>query len=200
MKKIFLAILVAGLFLSFNLALAKNNECTTIQSGELLASDGSMITTRYDQWGYNYQAHIFNGWYDNYSRPDVPVISGDRLMMKWNDAWLSNKDCDGDNLLDRHYGYNTYIGSGAWLTNHARGSYEGSEGQTCLWSDFVKIVAVPEDAVQTSNTWYDADGTEIGPSIWGQFAIIQEVSSDPCGQSTDLMNYKSQLKAGLGNW
>ncbi len=37
--------------------------CTTIQSGELLASDGSIIETGYDDWGYNYQARIFNGFY-----------------------------------------------------------------------------------------------------------------------------------------
>ena len=27
--------------------------CTTIQSGELLTSDSSAITTGYDEWGYN---------------------------------------------------------------------------------------------------------------------------------------------------
>ena len=43
---------------------------------------------------------------------------------KWNDAWLSNKDCDGDGLLDRHYGLDSYRGSGAWLTNHQSGEYE----------------------------------------------------------------------------
>ena len=37
--------------------------CTTIQSGELLASDGSVITTGFDQWGYNYQGHMFKGGY-----------------------------------------------------------------------------------------------------------------------------------------
>ncbi|MFH1153059.1 MAG: hypothetical protein V1793_04525 [Pseudomonadota bacterium] len=37
--------------------------CATIQSGTILASDGAVIETGYDQWGYNYQAHIFNGYY-----------------------------------------------------------------------------------------------------------------------------------------
>jgi len=39
------------------------NTCTTIQSGEILASDGSTIVPGYDDWGYNYQAHMFNGLY-----------------------------------------------------------------------------------------------------------------------------------------
>ena len=95
--------------------------CTTIQSGELLASTGETLVVGYDEFGYNYQAHMFNGRYCDYDR----VIGGDscdvELMMKWNDAWISNKDCDGDGLLDRHYGFTSYRGSGAWLTNHMRG-------------------------------------------------------------------------------
>jgi len=106
--------------------------CTTIQSGELIASDLSVITTGYDQWGYNYQAHMFNGKYcDAYRDADwCQPYSEDNLMMKWNNVWLSNTDCDEDGLLDRHFGFNSYIGSGAWLTNHQSGTYEDEEYQT----------------------------------------------------------------------
>ena len=62
--------------------------------------------------------------------------------MKWNDTWLSNEDCDGDGKLDRYYGYDSYIGSGAWLTNHNSGVYD----VVCEWDYFVKIVAAPADA------------------------------------------------------
>ncbi|HER23563.1 MAG TPA: hypothetical protein ENO17_00635 [Candidatus Atribacteria bacterium] len=104
---------------------AKPTECTTIQSGTLLTSDDEVITTGYDKWGYNYQALMFNGYYcDSYRDAAWCQEWKDvGLIMKWNDAWLSNKDCDGDGLLDRHYGSPTYIGSGAWLTNHQWGSY-----------------------------------------------------------------------------
>ena len=70
-----------------------------------------------DQWGYNYQAHMFNGFYcDAYRDASwCQPYKDDQLAMKWNDAWLSNMDCDGDELLDRHNGYSGYIGSGAWL-------------------------------------------------------------------------------------
>ena len=91
----------------------EKNICTTIQSGTLLASDGSVITTGFDQWGYNYQAHQYIGYDGNYQRPPELVDWGYRLMMKWNDAWLSNVDCDSDSKLDRHYGFDSYIGSGA---------------------------------------------------------------------------------------
>jgi hypothetical protein len=154
----------------------------------------------FDQWGYNYQAHIFNGKYCDSYRDAAwcQPYKDDELMMKWNDAWLSNKDCDGDGLLDRHFGYTSYIGSGAWLTNHQKGSYE-ENGKTCKWVYFIKIVAAPADATKTLGVWYTATGTEIGPDIWGEFAIIEEINNDPCAGFHGKL-YGSPNHAGLGNW
>jgi hypothetical protein len=175
--------------------------CTTIQSGELLNSAGQVIPVGYDEWGYNYQAHLFNGMYcDAYQDAAWCQAWKDvYLSMKWNDAWISNLDCDGDSLLDRHYGYPSYIGSGAWLTNHQRGTYEGEEGQTCKWEYFVKIVAAPEDAYVENGYWYAADGTEIGSVIWGEFAKIMMIDNDTCTGSHGV-NYLSPDHVGLGNW
>lgn len=173
--------------------------CTAIQGGELLASDGSLIETGYDEWGYNYQAHAFNGMYcDAYRDAEwCQPYSDVGLMMKWNNAWLSNKDCDDDSLLDRHNGFDSYLGSGAWLTNHQSGSYE-QDGETCDWDYFVKIVAAPEDAYEDGGFWYNAEGEEIGPVIWGEFAIIQQVENDPCA-GVEGLQYVSPDRAGLGN-
>jgi hypothetical protein len=289
----------------------EKNFCTTIQSGELNGSDGSLLTTGYNEWGYNYQAHMFNGmWcdYHPYYRLDgaghdwcIANYGDVELMMKWNDAWLANNDCDGDKLLDRHYGFPTYIGSGAWLTNHERGSYLGNwdligdwehigyfglseykhewtvtsqtdgifEGtgqypaggpytiswtmtgvvdgdnvemhitydngywadltgtiasggtmdgewtdsnsksgewettsgaatrETCEYDYFVKIVAAPADAYAEDGIWYTADGVEIGPVIWGSFAIIQEVENDACA-GIEGIQYNSPSPTGFG--
>jgi hypothetical protein len=196
-----LALVAAGAGMALAKKGGKNDECTTIPSGELLASDGSVIETGYDEWGYNYQARLFKGYYcDAYRdagwcQPYKEV----RLIMKWNDAWLSNKDCDGDGKLDRHYGHESYIGSGAWTTNHQSGVYEGNDGQECSWNYFVKIVAAPADAVLTDGVWYTAGGKEIGPAIWGAFAIIQQVSNDKCAGESGLM-YNSPVGPGLGKW
>lgn len=122
-----------------------------------------------------------------------------QLAMKWNDAWLSNKDCDDDGALDRHYGFASYIGSGAWLTNHQSGEYEDAEGNTVKWNYFVKIVAAPADATSTDGLWYAADGTEIGPVIWGDFAIIQQVEND-AGLGLHGVQYVSPSGAGLGTY
>ncbi len=177
------------------------DSCTTIQSGELLNSAGEVLTTGYDVWGYNYQARLFNGGYCDAYRDAAwcQEWKDVELTMKWNDAWLSNKDCNGDGLLDRHNGFPSYIGSGAWVTNHQKGVYEGEDGATCKWNYFVKIVAAPADATLLLGVWYAADGTEIGPEIWGEFATIQEVSNDTCTGDHGVF-YLSPDHTGLGGW
>ena len=184
-------VLVAALIAAPVIA-GKPSDCTTIKDGTLLASNGDPLVLGYDEFGYNYQAHLFNGRYCDYNR----VIGGSycdvKLVMKWNDAWLSNKDCDGDGLLDRHSGYDTYIGSGAWCTNHQTGEDENGK-----WTYFVKIVAAPADATVDGGMWYAADGTEIGPVIWGSFAIIQQVSNDKFYGEHGVL-YKSPASPGFG--
>lgn len=196
-------VLVFGLVMTGQVAAKKpagvGKSCTTIQSGELLSSDGSVIEVGFDEWGYNYQAHLFNGTYcDAYRDAEwCQEYKDDQLSMKWNDAWLSNVDCDEDGLLDRHYGYDSYIGSGAWLTNHMSGEYLDGDDESCKWNYFVKIVAVPEDAELVDEVWYAADGSEIGPEIWGEFAIVQEVSNDACAGEHGLQ-YLSEFGPGFG--
>jgi hypothetical protein len=116
--------------------------------------------------------------------------------MKWNDAWLSNTDCDGDGKLDRHFGYLSYRGSGAWLTNHMSGTYE-ENGTVCSWTYFVKIVAAPLDAALIDGNWVTPGGIVIGPALWGDFAIIQEISNDACAGDSGLL-YKSPASPGFG--
>jgi hypothetical protein len=213
----------------------QDNGCPKIQSGEIFYSAGHYLSDQpisvgYDPFGYNYQAHMFKGSYFNvYSgRDGLPPYEGDaeaylaanpgaashwawpyrdvNLLMKWNDAWISNTDCgvdgdpesDPDGKLDRHWGFPTYIGSGAWETNHMWGEYE-IDGKTCNWDYFVKIVAAPADGYSEGGYWYAADGTEIGPAIWGAFAIIQQVENDPCAGIHGLQ-YVSPDHAGFGGW
>ena len=198
-----IAIGILGLLLLAAVAIAKpnGNDCTTIQSGDLESSTGDALSTGYDQWGYNYQAHMFNSNYCNYRRGlPVPECPGPwdnvDLIMQWNDAWLSNKDCDGDDLLDRHYETPIYTGSGAWLTNHMRGEYEDN-GDTCRWEYFVKIVAAPADANNVGGYWKTADGTEIGQVIWGSFAIIQSIYMDQCS-GVNGIGYLPPSPTGFG--
>ncbi|MBT7122573.1 MAG: hypothetical protein HN948_06125, partial [Clostridia bacterium] len=145
-KKLLLLILVMLITLSLFTtiaAAAPKEKCNSVTTGGVFYSAGHYlagqeITTGYDIFGYNYQAHYFKGSYVNVylGRAGLPPYMGDdaaylaanptaashwawpyreyMVEMKWNDAWISNKDQDGDGALDRHYGYDTYIGSGAW--------------------------------------------------------------------------------------
>lgn len=176
-------------------------KCATIQDGNLYTSTGDLIQPGFDQWGYNYQARKFQGGYcDSYHdaawcQPYKDI----NLAMKWNSAWLDNKDCNNDGLLDRHYGYPSYIGSGAWLTNNESGTYTDANGNLCSWNYFVKIVAVPVDAIESNGVWYTANGGEIGSVIWGQFAITQVVSNDPCAGDHGVQ-YHSPVGPGFGKY
>ena len=135
--------------------------CATIPSGLITDSVGNPIKVGYDIYGYNYQAHMFNGTYDSSDRNLDGTYWGltadwvdDKLMMKWSDPWLANVDCNSDGKLDRGLidGVSDGISKG-WLTNHWVGDDDHD-------TEFVKIV------------W-----TGPGSSLWGQYSIIQEVFS-----------------------
>lgn len=194
MRKLFVITLALG-FVIVMTSFARA-ECTTIQDETLYSSIGELITLGYDEFGYNYEAHMYNGRYCDYDRVEGGDYCDDDLIMKWNDGWLSNKDCDGDGKLDRHYGYDGYIGSGAWLTNHQSGKVEVN-GKLRKWTYFVKIAAVPSNAYKEDSYWYTADGILIGPVIWGSFAVIQEVLNDPSEGAHGIL-YKSPAGPGFG--
>lgn len=158
--------------------------CRDIQSGLIIDSAGHPITTGFDQFGYNYQAHMFNGTYDSVDR----ILDGkywgstgdyvdDKLMMKWSDSWLANVDCNLDGKLDRGLENGAVGGTSlGWETNNVEGDYDsdGDGTQDAHYTYFAKIV------------WVGPGGT-----LWGQYAIIEEVYNDPLGGFHGL-----QLKAG----
>ncbi|VGO22216.1 hypothetical protein [Pontiella sulfatireligans] len=106
------------------------------------------------------------------------------LYMKWNDAWLSNQDrgddsqgTEPDGNLDRHYGYASYFDSGAALINIQSQTYEIEiDGKTQLVREYyyLKLKAVTSTDVLVDGIWYTEGGDEIGPEIYGAFAIVKE--------------------------
>jgi hypothetical protein len=181
-------------------------ETEAVQTDDVQVIELAKAGGAFDEYGYNYNAYMFKGSYFNsYARgAGLPAWDGDdevyleanptavshwawpyrevNLLMKWNEAWLSKDKV-------RHEGYDSYIGSGAWLTNHQSGGEKKDH-----WTYFTKIVAAPADAVQDNGMWYTADGIEIGPVIWGSFATIQTVES---GLGAI---YISPAGPGLGKW
>lgn len=146
-----------------------HKDCATIQSGTLTDSLGNPLVMGYDQFGYNYQAHIFNGTYDSVDRVfgnDTSDYADDLLIMKWDDSWLANVDCDGDGKLDRGLGTSGPGISHGWLTNHLEGDYDsdGNGTQDAHYTSFDKIV------------WVGPGGP-----LWGQYEVIESVVNDPVG-------------------
>lgn len=156
--------------------------CTRIVDGEIYTSDGEPVTLGFDEYGYNYQAHLFRGSYCDASRGAAcnPAYEGVQLTMWWNEAWLSNRDCTDDGELDRHLGFDSYRGSDAVLTQVIEGSYE-QDGRTCRYRQRSVIRAAPLDAELIDGIWYDADGEELGEVIWEEFYVELRRLSDPCG-------------------
>lgn len=228
MKKLFIVAIIFAVY-----AISASAACTTIQSGLLLYQAGHYLATQpintgVNPYGYNYQAHSFNGTFFNvYAGGDgFPPYNGDDtaylaanptadehwawafrgvdVAMKWNDTWLSNQDCDSDGLLDRHYGFTAYTGSGAWLTNHTSWTVTVN-GKERNANDFIKIVANPAEATINAPTSYFNEqtvylnGKVVGAQIWGEFAVIQYVLNDPSTGDKGL-RLKSQIAAGFGKF
>ena len=189
----FTTILVFALLAFAGTAFAgKPASCATIQGGTITDSAGNPIQNGYDQFGYNYQAHMFNGTYDSSDRTIDGKYWGstgdyvdDSLIMKWSDAWLSNVDCNGDNKLDRGLVDGVVGGTSlGWLTNQNEGDYDsdGNGTQDAHYTYFAKIV------------W-----TGPGSPLWGQYTIIQEVYNDPVGGFTGLYSKLGAPGFGLND-
>lgn len=189
MKKHFRSLIFATL-VALAFVIPASASCVKIQSGNITDGGGTPISTGFDKWGYNYQARMFNGLFENFSRPVVPVTeSNDNLQMKWSDDWLSNLDCNNDGKLDRggSAGASANISKG-WLTNHLEGDYLGGDGEMHHYTYFVKIV-YDGGAACTANS----------PScIWGVYTIIEEVYNDPYGGNNGVNRSLLRNPAGLG--
>jgi len=194
MKKVIVAV-ACSTFLLLAGQNASAAECVSINKGTIKDSTGNVIEMGFDQYGYNYQAHIFNGLSDNYSRPAVPVETGlDSLVMKWSDDWLSNKDCNGDGKLDRGLDPKTGLSTGisqGWVTNHYEGDYEEA-GEFYHYTEFIKIVFVGVAPVAPATDPWAAT------RIWDQYAIIEDVFNDIHGGFHGVDKNTLANPAGLG--
>ncbi len=172
-------------------------KCATIQSGTILDDDGNTIQVGFNQSGYNYQAKTYYGERFPESSP------GWYLKWKWNDAFLSTQDCDGDQRLDIANGQDSYRGTGAWTTTKWTKKYTDGEDNQCIASQFSKFVAVPVGANAIDGIYYTADGVEIGQVVlnapgFEDFARIQLIWNDPCNGINGVA-YKAPGPVGLGN-
>ena len=120
----------------------------------------------FNQYGYNYGAHIFSGLADGVDKNldgavwGDPTYASDHLVMKWNAAWDS---CNANG-----YDAATYC-AGAWVTNEWNGMLTGGS----KWTEHVKIIWVGSQA-EKSAYWIDG-----GYSIWGNYEAILDQGMAP---------------------
>ena len=126
----------------------------------------AMAQGGFDEYGYNYNARLFNGLGANSDRSFEPegycwgaYVGDSHLVMKWSKEWDEARFGGGE------------FGPGCWENNVWIGKYTGSDGEEHTWSYYCLIVWI---------------GTEEPPEgavpIWGSFAIIHQVWNDPFGE------------------
>ena len=234
MKKTMLFIVCLALVLAFTGEAMASRTCKTITSREISYPPNHYlqgpIPDDVDAYGFYYQGHMFVGLMANYylGALGYPPYEGDEasylsdnpgvvtlpeweyrnysMYMEWNDAFLSNRDCNRDGALDRHLGHRSYKGSGAWFILHTSQSNpitsEFEWQYDCQWNNLKKVVAVPANAFNDGDKWYTRRGVEIGlvydpalldPRLDGEdgLALILNIEHDPCGLKRIL--YPSQV-------
>jgi hypothetical protein len=193
---VFSAVLVFVVTFIFGASGTSAQQCYKIKDGNITNSAGNPLVLGFDQFGYNYQARMFNGTYDSVDR----VLDGkywgatgdyvdDNLIMKWSDDWLSNMDCNLDGKLDR--GGSTGISKG-WETNQVEGDYIGSDNDSHHYTYFAKIVWVGPVPAGT-DPW-------AATRLWNEYAIIEEVYNDPFGGFHGVDRSTLAKPAGFGNY
>jgi len=205
MRRSTLVLFAFALFFAIHPAWAKNDvRCAKISDGGLFESVDNPAVQGKNQWGYNYQAHRYDGTFCNhipYFREGNPggewckeKRADYKLTMKWNDAWLSDRSCDGDEFLDQ----NREPGSGAWYTSKFEWE-KTKNGKPCKWSHFVKFVAPPVGSYKLEDIWYDKNNVELGPSRGGMI-LIKEVVHDDCSGINGNVDDPFMSNKGLGSW
>ena len=118
----------------------------------------------YDEFGYNYQARLFNGAGDGVDRNldgtvwGDPTYANDRLNMKWSRAWDEARFHGGQWTAD------------AWCTNHWNGRMPpGGSGE--VWHYKIKWVGdcVADESLLPEGSY----------CLWGQFAVIMDMGTYP---------------------
>jgi hypothetical protein len=128
-------------------------------SAQLLNPSPAKSDGGFNEFGYNYNARLFNGKADGVDKNldgkvwGDPTYANDKLVMKWNDEW--------DRGNTENWNSPPYD---AWTSNEWNGAGKGGSGD--VWH--YKIIWVGTD-LETSQYWRDG-----GYAIWGQFEVIMD--------------------------
>ncbi len=128
----------------------------------VLAMGSVAIAGGFDQYGYNYNARLFEGKADGVDRNLDGTVWGDatyakdHLVMKWSKAWDDARFNGGAWTTD------------AWTDNEWNGKVKGGSG--AVWHYKIQWVGTCTDGE------YFDDG---GYCVWGEFEVLMDQGSDP---------------------
>lgn len=222
MKKTLLTACIAALsFATTASAAGSTATCASIAQGTVLYAPtsylhGTVIKKGRNAYGYDYNRSSFEGnFFNSYANAaGLPPLKGNeadylaanptaanhwawpyrevKVEMDWNDQWLSNKDCTGDGLLDRHYGFSSYIGSGAILFETETWPVMVG-GKKAKARDELRVealtsadVIIPSISYFGEQTVRRQDGTEL-PQLWAEFVVTCYKLRDPSAPASDVL-------------
>jgi hypothetical protein len=167
MKKIVVAV---AIFVTFIMVLSIGAVAAANGNGNGNGNGGG-----FDQYGYNYQAHLFNGWYGYYYRTTEYGTLNAWLVMKWSTNWIPM----GNEPV------------GAWVTNHW--SWYSTDMSASDWYGFLGPEGYP------SMVWTDQNQVPAGALYYvTEFMKIQAVGDNPAAWATYEAN--GAYSAGWGTY
>ncbi|MCA6075104.1 hypothetical protein [Fulvivirga sedimenti] len=165
----------------------------------------------FDQWGYNWNAHHFNGNVWNAIVADYlyqgeffwridPYTGDDESYLEkypWADQmpFWAYRNMElvmhwNEGLISKDGEYQDWLDSDAWITFH----YKLGKGSD-KWFQFQKFVAAKSTDYIKDGMWYDQDGNLIG--IFHDWDTLIMIEVHDAGQPP---YFKSPLSPGLGKY
>lgn len=133
----------------------------------------------FNEFGYNYDARIFNGLADGVDKVldgnvwGSPTYANDHVVMKWNEAW---DNCNAVRTPENC--------KGAWTDNEWSGKTKDGSGE--VWH--YKIVWIGN---YTTNPELVPEGAY---GVWGEYAVIMDQGNGSSGH----VWYAHGIPAGYG--
>lgn len=221
-RLLFATLIILAVFLTACEKQFINDPADPLQSS-LKNKNAEMIALKtFDEWGFNWNAHHFDGYLVNailadhmfmgYPHYKKTIYNGEGIEF-WNnllDSYSYFAYFMPDFLLDCHVVMHwnealissegvyeaSWTGTDAWITFKFRGENNGES-----WSHFRKLVAVSEtDSLYDDGTWHNAAGAQIGlQSDWAELMVIQVVNTGAV-PPVFYAPYRSPAGSGLGTF
>lgn len=185
---------------------------------------GNAELSGFDEWGFNWNAHLFQGYALN-------MLLGDHYFMNWSHYKKHVYNGEGKefwNMLVESYTYFPYLipyelfnaklvckwndalinkdgvypaswlDSDGWIVFNYSGEAEGKK-----WSSMRKLVTACSGDELVNGIWYNEDGEEIGLDalFWNDLIVIQVVNhGDVPSYPFFYQDYNSPNGAGYGQY